>query len=221
MSWFKTKYFWNNSKNVNYFSQKPADPRIGKRLEKLLSDVKPNHKLSALDLGCGGGRHTEMLLNMGFKTSVIDLNPQMLQATMKRVGKKKLHLVKRGSIVKLPFEDNSFDVVVTTGVLHQAKNIHEYQMAVSELSRILKPGGIVCLNIFTSALLDETYTRLSDAFTYQTKEGLDMTLLSKTTFYELMEWHGLVLEEELSEDNVEENTGRRSVLRCNFVKVIR
>ncbi|MAZ67376.1 hypothetical protein CL652_01235 [bacterium] len=219
MSWLKTKYFWNNSQNVNYFSQKPADPRIVKRLEELMSDDRPNYKLSALDLGCGGGRHTEMLLNMGFETSVLDLNPQMLQATVKRVGKKNLHSVKRGSIVKLPFEDKSFDIVVTTGVLHQAKNFHEYQVAISELSRILKPGGIVCLNIFTSALLDETYTRLSDAFAYQTKEGLDMTLLSKTTFYELMEWYGLALEYELSEDSVEENTGKRSVLRCNFVKV--
>ncbi len=221
MSWFKTKYFWNSQQNVNYFSQKPADPRIVKRLENLLSDSIINNKMSALDLGCGGGRHTEMLLKMGFETSVMDLNPQMIRATVKRVGKKNLHSVKRGSIVKLPFKDEAFDVVVTTGVLHQAKNIYEYQTAVNELSRVLKPNGIVCLNIFTSTLLDETYTRLPAAFAYQTKECLDMTLLSKTTFYELMEWYSLALEEELSEDSVEENTGKRSVLRCNFVKVIK
>lgn len=219
MSWLKTKYFWNSSQNVNYFSQKPADPRIVKRLENFLSNKKSDRKLSALDLGCGGGRHTEMLFKMGFETSAMDLNPQMIRATIKRVGKDNLQSVKRGSIVKLPFRDKSFDVIVTTGVLHQAKSIFEYQAAVKELSRVLKPQGIVCLNIFTSALLDDTYIRLPDAFAYQTKEGLDMTLLSKTTFYELMEWYGLALEEELSEDSVEENTGKRSVLRCNFVKV--
>lgn len=219
MSWLKTKYFWNNSQNVNYFSQKPADQRIVKRLENFLSNNKSDKKLSALDLGCGGGRHTEMLFKMGFETSAMDLNPQMLRATLKRVGKKNLQSVKRGSIVKLPFRDKSFDVVVTTGVLHQAKNIYEYQAAIKELSRVLKPQGIVCLNIFTSALLDDTYMRLSDAFVYQTKEGLDMTLLSKATFYELMEWYDLALEEELSEDSVDENTGKRSVLRCNFVKI--
>lgn len=221
MSWLKTKYFWNNPENVNYFSQKLADPRIVKRLESLLSEKSIDSKMSALDLGCGGGRHTEMLVKMGFSTSVIDLNPQMLRATVKRVGKKNLDSVKRGTIVKLPFKDESFDVVVTTGVLHQAKNIYEYQVAIKELSRLLKPKGIVCLNIFTSHVLDDTYTKLPDAFVYQTKEGLGMTLLSKTTFYEIMDWYGLALEEELSEDSVEENTGKRSVLRCNFVKVIR
>jgi ubiquinone/menaquinone biosynthesis C-methylase UbiE len=121
--------------------------------------------------------------------------------------------------VNLPFASETFDVVITTGVLHQAKNVNEYEAAIKELSRVMKPNGLVCLNIFTSLVLDESYLRLSDAFVFQTKEGLEMTLLSKTTFYELMLWYGLVLEEELSEDVVEENTGKRSVLRCNFVKV--
>jgi ubiquinone/menaquinone biosynthesis C-methylase UbiE len=220
MNWFKTRSFWNNSQNVNYFSKKPADPRIVKRLESsLIANNLKDRQLSALDLGCGGGRHAELLVKMGFQTSVMDLNPQMLLATVKRVGKKNLQAIKRGSIVNLPFASETFDVVITTGVLHQAKNVNEYEAAIKELSRVMKPNGLVCLNIFTSLVLDESYLRLSDAFVFQTKEGLEMTLLSKTTFYELMLWYGLVLEEELSEDVVEENTGKRSVLRCNFVKV--
>ncbi|MEX0917052.1 MAG: class I SAM-dependent methyltransferase [Candidatus Paceibacterota bacterium] len=221
MSWFKTKAFWNNSENVNYFSQKPADPKIVKRLEILMSIPAStgNKSLSALDLGCGGGRHAEMLVKMGFKTSVIDLNQEMLRTTVRRVGKINLCSIRRGSIVKLPYKNETFDVIVTTGVLHQTKNIYEYQVAVKEISRVLKPGGLVCLNVFTSRILDDTCTLLADAFAYQTKEGLDMTLLSKTTFYELMAWYGLTLEDELGEDVVQENTGRRSVLRCNFIKI--
>jgi ubiquinone/menaquinone biosynthesis C-methylase UbiE len=215
----QTMYFWNNQKNVRYFSEKPADPRIQKRLETLVSEHTGEKELSALDLGCGGGRHTEMLVKMNFKTSVIDLNPQMLKATTMRVGKRNLNSIKQGSITKLPYKNELFDAVVTTGVLHQAKNISEYQLAIKELSRVMKVGGVVCLNIFTSNILDETYTQLPDAFAYRTKEGLDMVLLSKTTFYELMAWYGLMLETELSEDTVNENTGKRSVLRCSFIKI--
>lgn len=218
MNWLQTFNFWNSPKNVSYFRDKPADFRIRGRLERLLGESVTNNGLTALDLGCGGGRHTEMLLDMGFKTSILDLNPQMLRCTIKRVGRSRLASVAKGSITRLPFKDQAFDVVVTTGVLHQARSLHEYELAIGELARTVKAGGVVCLNIFTSSILDETYIRLPQAFVYQTKEGLDMSLLPKSTFYELMNWYGLALEEEVSEDVVDENTGKRSVLRCNFMK---
>ena len=218
MSWLKTNYFWNSKKNVNHFAQKPADPRVKKRLEQLLDQRESESEMLALDLGCGGGRHAQLLVDLGFKTSVLDLHWQMLQATAERVGESNLFSLECGTITELPYEHDAFDVVVATGVLHQAKNLNEYQRAISELSRILKPGGVACVNIFTSLMLDDSYKKLSDAFVYQTKEGLAMTLLSKKTFYELMAWGGLALEEELSEDVVNEHTGKRSVLRCNFIK---
>lgn len=220
MSWTRTLFFWNNNKNIEYFANKPSDPRVKKRLEQLVLQRRGADEFSALDLGCGGGRHTELLVGLGFMTSVVDLNWRMLHATVKRIGRSKLVSVKQASITKLPYKDASFDAIVTTGVLHQTKNFQEYQVAVSELSRTLKSGGLICLNIFTSLSLDDSYTKLSDAFAYRTKEGLDMTLLSKSTFYELMDWYDLNLEEELSEDIVEENTGMRSVLRCSFIKSI-
>jgi ubiquinone/menaquinone biosynthesis C-methylase UbiE len=217
MSFIKTFHFWNSDKNIKYFKEKPADPRIEKRLLELKDNS--NTDLVALDLGCGGGRHTELLLKLGFSTHVIDLNPQMLKCTKNRVGVKNLKTLKRASITKLPFPDKIFDVVVTTGVLHQAKNITEYQAAISEVSRVLKIGGIICLNIFTSTRLDPTYKKNKDVSSFQTKEGLDMTLLSKDMFYEIMNWYNLKLEKEISEDFVQENTGERSVLRCNFIKI--
>lgn len=210
--------FWNSARNVAYFRDKEADPRINKRLLAYLSEEGQVGSIQALDLGCGGGRHTKLLVDLGFLTSAVDLNPQMLQCTIDRVGKHNLSSIKKASIVKLPFKGAIFDVVITTGVLHQARNLSEYDQAIAELSRVTKPRGLVCLNIFTSHKLDSSYVKLSSAFAYMTKEGLEMTLLSKQCFYEMMEWHGFLLEEELSEDVVQENTGVRSVLRCNFIK---
>lgn len=217
MSFIRTFHFWNNKENIQYFRDKSADPRIEKRLLELTKNNDAN--LTALDLGCGGGRHTELLVKLGFSTHAIDLNPQMLRCTKNRVGAKNIKTLKRASITKLPFPDKIFDAVVTTGVLHQAKNMAEYQEAISELSRVIKHGGLVCLNIFTSTKLDSTYRKNKDVFSFQTKEGLDMTLLDKNVFYEMMSWYGLKLEQEISEDFVQENTGERSVLRCNFIKV--
>ncbi|MBY0309855.1 class I SAM-dependent methyltransferase [Patescibacteria group bacterium] len=217
MSFIQTFQFWNSRKNVQYFKDKPADPRIEKRLIEFRQNSATH--VEALDLGCGGGRHTELLVTLGFSTHAIDLNPQMLRCTKDRVGGNNIITLKRASIIKLPFRNNFFDVVVTTGVLHQAKNITEYQLAICELSRVVKQGGLVCLNIFTSAKLDPTYRKNKDVFSFKTKEGLDMTLLNKELFYNMMSWYGLTLEQELSEDFVQENTGERSVLRCNFIKL--
>lgn len=216
MKIFKTFFFWNNRDIVKYFSNKPADYRIKERLEKINQAERVS--MRALDLGCGGGRHTELLANLGFQTYAIDPNPVMLQSTKKRVKSNSLKGVRRGVMTKLPYKDSTFDVVVTTGVLHQARNLSEYELAIHELSRVVKKTGVVCLNIFTSRVIDQSMLKTNNVFSYQTKEGLYMTLLDKRCFYEMMSWNGLSLENEISEDIVSENTGPRSVLRCSFIK---
>lgn len=216
MKLFKTFFFWNNREIAEYFKDKPADYRVKERFEKI--EACDRKSMKALDIGCGGGRHTELLVSLGFQTYIIDPNPRMLQVTTKRVGTDVLKSINKGVMTKLPFQDNIFDVVVTTGVLHQARSIDEYELAISELSRVVKKSGIVCLNIFTSKVVDESMTKTDRMFLYQTKEGLFMSLLDKKCFYEMMTWFGFSLENEIAEDEVSENTGPRSVLRCNFIK---
>lgn len=214
------KKFWNDDKIVEYFESKPADPKIVNKL----SQVKNASELSALDLGCGGGRHTEMLCNMGFETYACDINPAMIAATKKRVQNyiptnEMEKRIKEGTILHIPFNDNFFDVVVTTGVLHQAATLDQYESALKELSRVTKTGAIVCLNIFTNKELDPTYEAVAgEEYSYVTKEGLPMTLLPQELFYKMMAQNNFTLEEELSEDVKQENTGVRVVLRCNFIK---
>lgn len=209
--------FWNNPDISKYFRKKECDFRVKEKLSK----IKNRNKMNALDLGCGGGRHVELLCKIGFLVYGIDISPEMIKTTKNRVLGiyNQPKFIGEGSISDIPFDDNFFDVVVATGVLHQAKNLIEYEIAVKELSRITKEGGVVCLNIFTNKVLDETYVKTNDdEFSYITKEELPMCLLDKNTFYKLMEEYDFTLAEELSEDVKQENTGPRAVLRCNFIK---
>lgn len=209
--------FWNNPNISRYFRKKECDFRV----EEKLSKIKNRNKMNALDLGCGGGRHTELLCRIGFLVYAIDISPEMIKTTKNRI--RKIHnqpkFIGKGSILNIPFNDIFFDIVVATGVLHQVKNLIEYEMAVKELSRVIKENGVICLNIFTNKVLDETYTKTNDdEFSYITKEGLPMCLINKNTFYKLMKKYNLTLMEELSEDIKQENTGPRAALRCNFIK---
>lgn len=215
----KENQFWNNDTIVTYFSQKPPDPRIKFRLEK----VTARKEKKALDLGCGGGRHTQMLCELGFDTYACDVNEEMVQETHNRLSQALGNLVGErivhANMLELPYENDFFDVAITTGVLHQAKSIEEYQRAITELSRVLKLGGVVALNIFTNKEMDPTYSSVKDnPYTVITRGGLWMTLLPKTLFYEMMTKGKLALEEELIEETKMENTGPRVVLRANFIK---
>lgn len=212
--------FWNSDDNVKYFEKKPADPRIVSYLETMPDEKAP--EMNALDLGCGGGRHTEMLALKGFSTYAVDVNPAMLEATRERVAHlpgKNIPVIQEGSITSIPFSDNFFDIVVTTGVLHQARSQEEYRTAIAELSRVCKQGAVILLNIFTNRDIDPTYTFLDEAKTVvKTREGLLMTLLPKEQFYAMMTDENLMLDEEYVEELKEENTGPRTVLRARFIK---
>lgn len=214
------RLFWNEEQMVAYFASKEPDFRIRRRLSCVSS---PSNK-RALDLGCGGGRHTELLCKMSFRIYASDLSAAMVETTKNRmrryVGGQELDKnIVQASMQKLPFSDRSFDVVVATGVLHQAKNYFDYYRALKELGRVCKKGCVVCLNVFTDKVWDDTYTK-KGKYTVITKEGLVMTLLPKNKFISAMRRHGFALEEDLGVDIKLENTGPRAVFRANFAKTL-
>lgn len=216
----KERNFWANDKIVNYFAAMPADPFI----INSLSLIKNRSTKKALDLGCGGGRHTETLFSMGFQTYACDVSDKMVKYTKQRIVKKFFHLniesaVKYGSILDIPFQTKMFDVIIATGVLHQAKSVSEYKQAIKEVARVSKSECLLYLDIFTNKEWDPTYTKVKGkSNTVITKERLYMTLLSREFFYQLMSKHGFELYKDAPEKTVIENTGPRAILKAIFVK---
>ena len=214
------KSYWLNKDTVQQFASKPADAYVEERISSI---VNPETK-RALDLGCGGGRHTEMLASKHFDTYGCDVNSSMIFQTRGRMAKyypedQLMERVTYGSILSLPYPDNHFDTVVTTGVLHQAKSLSEYQKAISELSRVTKSGAIITAHIFTNMVMDDTYKQVAnEQYSVTTKEGLYMTLIPKELFYELMALNGIILEAELDESIRDLETGQRAILKANFIK---
>ena len=96
-----------------------------------------------LDYCCGDGQNTVFLAKNGADAFGIDISPVSIQNAKEKAEKKGL---KNASFLvmdaeKLEFEDNFFDLIVCSGVLHHLNIEKAYQ----ELSRVLKPGGkIIC-----------------------------------------------------------------------------
>lgn len=97
---------------------------------------------TALDLGCGVGRHALMLAEIGYRTAALDGAQAGLDELTGQAAARGLEIdAQPGLMTELPFEDACFDYVLAFNVIyHGAPDI--VAGAVSEIRRVLKPGGL-------------------------------------------------------------------------------
>lgn len=121
-----------------------------KKIIKLL-DLKQNEKL--LDVGCGTGSLLIVANKFYPENEIIgiDIDEKILRLAQKKVDEKKLDIkFLRSNADKLPFNNLSFDVVVSTLVFHHLPTIVK-KGAIKEIKRILKNNGRFLLVDFGKA----------------------------------------------------------------------
>ena len=93
-----------------------------------------------LDMGCGPGRHADLLAKEGLQVTGLDFSEGLLSVARKRFPL--LEFV-QGDFLSLPFENGSFDGVwANTSLLH-LETIEEVQTALGEAYRVLKSRGVI------------------------------------------------------------------------------
>ena len=99
-----------------------------------------------LEVGCGAGWESVAWAQAGMNVSAVDLSKGALQLARKNFDYHELQAdLREGNAEKLPFEENSFDIVASFGVLHQTEST---QRAISEVWRVLKPGGEAVITLY-------------------------------------------------------------------------
>jgi ubiquinone/menaquinone biosynthesis C-methylase UbiE len=91
----------------------------------------------ALDVGMGSGRLVEALQQQGWTAWGVDGAPGMVALARARVPSATERLAE-GRIEQLPFDADSFDAVVSTGMFAYAS---DRPAMLSEIARVLRPGG--------------------------------------------------------------------------------
>jgi 2-polyprenyl-3-methyl-5-hydroxy-6-metoxy-1,4-benzoquinol methylase len=103
-----------------------------------LGFTRQNYKI--LDLGCGTGRLTVELAKLGYNAYGTDINPDFIEIARDKAQKMGVSAqVMVAPSERLPFDDNFFDVCLAVSVL---EHVADWKKTVSEVARILKPGGI-------------------------------------------------------------------------------
>lgn len=105
---------------------------------------EPCEGQSVLDVGCGCGFDTfvaSILTGPEGRSVGVDMSPDMLAVLSEALkGWKPANLeFHKSSIEELPFDDNSFDLVVSNGVINL---VWDKDSALKEIYRVLKSGGI-------------------------------------------------------------------------------
>jgi SAM-dependent methyltransferase len=113
---------------------------------QLLDNYAGGRSLRVLDAGCGPGVALEDIFQRGHDAVGIDISENMVNDANKRLAKY-VHdgsPCRTGDIEALPFEQDSFDAVLSLGVLMYLPTDHQ---ALSEISRVVNSGGILLLNV--------------------------------------------------------------------------
>ena len=123
---------------------------------------------AVLDIGCGAGVDTifaAMMVGPTGRAVGVDMTPAMLVRARESVQVMALENVsfEEASAENLPFEDGSFDVIISNGVFNLLANKHR---ALAEAFRILKPAGrfMVADQILVGQLPEDKKTRVKSWF---------------------------------------------------------
>jgi MPBQ/MSBQ methyltransferase len=101
--------------------------------------------LRVLDVGCGTGYTTTGVLNRNDVCEVfgLDMNPvQLGRASLNLYSEKSRVILSRGDAENLPFEDETFDAVVSVGAIEYFPNPAR---AMREMARVAKAGAVVAV----------------------------------------------------------------------------
>jgi SAM-dependent methyltransferase len=127
--------------------------------------------LRILDCGCGTGNNLRMLRAYG-QAAGIDITASGLEYG-RRQGER---LLARASAITLPFSDGTFDLVTSFDVIY-AFDDQMAGAALSEMHRVLVPGGHLVLNVAALPILRGNHSVLGGEVQRYTRRGLHKHLM--------------------------------------------
>lgn len=196
----ENKAFWQNEKTNEQFQLKPPSKYITKYLDIL--DLK--NKM-CIDVGCGGGRYSRYLDKRKAKVIAIDKYKEMFSGEIN----KGINFV-QGDMSQLPVLDNTYDLALSIGVIHNALSKEKYINAFNELYRILKKEGILVVSIFTNDVITSDLKKVNKNF-YEVEGREPMCLYSKNEINNLIKKIGFNRIKKIDEHVTDVGSGKRNV----------
>jgi SAM-dependent methyltransferase len=130
-----------SDKTMSVWSDEPQ-PFI-KSTAKMLSPGS-----TVIDLGCGDGRNTRVMIGDGHHVTALDISETALSLLQDRLQAAGMTVPTPiiGRLDAIPVASNHFDAALAADVLPQ---VQDTRAALAEIHRVLKPGGLLLANVFS------------------------------------------------------------------------
>jgi ubiquinone/menaquinone biosynthesis C-methylase UbiE len=153
METFEQQYVYNTYEEIaKSFSSTRHTPWPS--VKNFLQDLPEGAKV--LDAGCGNGKN--MLIRNDLKMKGCDTCENLLKICTERGLD-----VCYGNLKALPFENSSFSHVISIAVLHHLTTQEDREKGLSELLRVLQPGGTLLLVVWAlEQKLTEKFTPINE-----------------------------------------------------------
>jgi ubiquinone/menaquinone biosynthesis C-methylase UbiE len=162
-----------NANKLNHINKIPEYLNIPyKHYFKLLEGLHDQPKL--LEIGAGMGENTDLLLDMQFEITSTDISQKSVEVMRGMFSDNADFSAEVADMEKLPFNNESFDVVCSAGSLSYGDN----DVVMNEIYRVLKRGGVM---IAVDSLNDNPIYRLNRYMHYLKGNRSKSTLIRMPT----------------------------------------
>lgn len=114
-------------------------------MDDIVAALQLKSGMKILDAGCGTGNLEKWILKtgLGVEMVAVDFSEAMLKRAKKKIRSNSIQFQKLDLTKRLPFDDSSFDAIVSNNVLYALPNAEE---VIGEFKRVLKPSGrmVIC-----------------------------------------------------------------------------
>jgi ubiquinone/menaquinone biosynthesis C-methylase UbiE len=125
--------------NAEYYSERITN-KSKKHMMKYMKFLRKRSSLKLLDVGCGEGYYVRDAIEEGIDAYGIDISTHALENALAEVQDR----ITFGSITKIPFGDEEFDVMTAFDVIEHVHPKDTSNM-IQEIRRVLKPDGIIII----------------------------------------------------------------------------
>jgi tellurite methyltransferase len=152
-----------------------------------------NSQMRVLDAGCGGGRNLIYFIRDGYDVCGVDESREAVKHVRSLTSALAPHLPTSNFRVEpvesMSFADASFDVVISSAVLHFARDEAHWRSMLEEMWRVLKPGGIFFARLASSIGIEERIEH-REGRRYHLPDGSDRFLVDEEMLLAFTEYLG-------------------------------